>query len=449
MPQTQIPCPQCGQPIPAEIRQVFDLYEDPAAKQTLLSGAFNLIQCPYCGYQGRAEAPLVYHDPEKELLLTYYPPQLGRSRDEQERTLGRLLNQIINRLPAEKRKAYLLQPETMLTFQTLIERILEADGITKEMLQAQEDRIRLIERLMTTDDEGRKTLLQQEGDLADETFFSLLTRLLEAAIMGGDQASAAALRQVYNAALEHTPLGQKIKQSEAALRFVDETIQNLGPRPSLAQVVDAFIEASEDDTRLQALTSALRPVLDYHFFQALSDRIENAPAEEKQRLQALRERLLQHMKEVDDVLEQELQARREIIEKVIAAENTEQALQEAAPYLDNVFLHLLEEALQQARQKGDLERGARISQVIETLEKMFAPPPELALLQSLLEAPDAEARQKLLEENRSLVNEGLVQQMAALAAQLQQQGADESTLRRAEEVYRQVLKFYMSHQVHL
>ncbi len=450
MPKTQIPCPQCGQPVMAEIRQVFDLNEDPAAKQTLLSGAFNIIQCPYCGFQGRAEAPIVYHDPEKELLLTYYPPALGRSRDEQEKALGALLNQIINRLPPEKRKAYLLQPQTMLTFQGLVERILEADGITKEMLKAQEDRIRLIERLMTASgDDVRKVILEQEKALVDADFFLLLQRLIEAASMGGDRRSAEALLAVYNAAVEHSDYGQKIKAQQEAVKAVEETIRKLGARPTLDDVVDAFIAAADDDLQLQALAGTLRPVMDYTFFQRLSERIEAASGEEKARLERLRERLLELGKQFDEILNQEMEARRQMVEKVLQAEDVEKALREAAPYIDEVFLSLLEEALQEARKQGDLQRSARINQVLETLDKMFAPPPEVALIEDLLKAPDEAARHKLLEAHRDLVNEAFVQQMAALVGQLQQQGAPAETVRRAHEAYQQAMRYYMSHSVHL
>jgi hypothetical protein len=45
-----------------------------------------------------------------------------------------LISQVTNRLPAEKRKAYLLRPQSFLTIESMLERILAADGITKEML---------------------------------------------------------------------------------------------------------------------------------------------------------------------------------------------------------------------------------------------------------------------------------------------------------------------------
>jgi len=449
MPKTQISCPQCGRPIVADIRQVFDLAQDPNAKQILLSGVYNIVQCPYCGYQGAVETPIVYHDPEKELLLTYFPPALNKSRDEQERILGRLISQITQNLPPEKRKGYLLQPQAMLTFQSLIERILEADGITKEMLQEQEKRIRLIERLLSASEDARREILEQEKEIADAQFFSILAQLLDAAMLGNDQRTAEKLAAIYNLAVENTPYGKEIKEQEKSLQAAEDAIRKLGERPSLDKVVETFINAADDELQLKALTSVLRPVMGYEFFSRLSERIDKAPAEQKAKLEKLRATLLELTQQVDKIMESEIKVHREAVERVLSAENLEQAIQEVAPLIDPIFLDILESELKEAREKGDLQRSARISQVLEAIEKLTAPPPEIALIQSLLEAPNAEAREKLLKENRKLVNEALVQQMAALIQQLQAQGAPSETIQKAHEAYQQALKFYMAHQVHL
>lgn len=110
MPQTQIKCPQCGQPIMAEIDQIFDAGADPQAKGRILSGAFNVARCPHCNFQGPVSTPFIYHDPVKELLLTYFPAEMNVPRDEQERAIGSLINQVMANLPQEQRKGYLLNP---------------------------------------------------------------------------------------------------------------------------------------------------------------------------------------------------------------------------------------------------------------------------------------------------------------------------------------------------
>jgi hypothetical protein len=67
----------------ADVQQLFDAGEDPSAKSRLLSGMANFVQCGVCGYQGALATPIIYHDPEKELLLTHVPPEVGLPRDEQ------------------------------------------------------------------------------------------------------------------------------------------------------------------------------------------------------------------------------------------------------------------------------------------------------------------------------------------------------------------------------
>ena len=110
MSQARINCPNCKQPIVADIQQLFDVGEDPSAKAKLLSGMVNVVQCPYCKYQGNLSSVIVYHDPGKELLLTFVPPELGLQRDNSERLIGNLINQVINRLPNEQRKGYERNP---------------------------------------------------------------------------------------------------------------------------------------------------------------------------------------------------------------------------------------------------------------------------------------------------------------------------------------------------
>jgi DNA-directed RNA polymerase subunit RPC12/RpoP len=86
MPQTQIACPRCRQMIAANVEQLFDVTQDPQAKQRLLGGISNMARCPHCGYQGRLATPIVYHDNDKELLLTFFPPELSLPLNEQEKS---------------------------------------------------------------------------------------------------------------------------------------------------------------------------------------------------------------------------------------------------------------------------------------------------------------------------------------------------------------------------
>jgi len=56
----------------------------------------------------------------------------------------------------------------------------------------------------------------------------------------------------------------------------------------------------------------------------------------------------------------------------------------------------------------------KIQKVVSILDKMTAPPPEVVLIQKLLDASDDETRKKILQENETLVNDQLLQTINAI-----------------------------------
>ncbi len=307
MPQTRVSCPRCRQPVTANIEQLFDLNTDPQAKQRILSGSFNLINCPNCGYQGTYPTPIVYHDPARELLLTYFPSEMGVPLNEQERLMGPMINQVVNKLPNEKRKAYLLRPQSMLTFQTLMEKILSADGITKDMLDAQQLRLNLLQRLLAAPVDSRPEIIHNEDALIDESFFSMLNRLIEASLSGGSEQTARQMAEMQEVLVNESTVGRKIKtqaeETQAAVAQLQEASQKGLTRESL---MDMLINAPSE-TRLLALVSMARTGLDYSFFQILSDRIEKAAGEERQKLTDLRTRLVDMTRAIDEEMKKQLE----------------------------------------------------------------------------------------------------------------------------------------------
>jgi len=285
MPKTQVACPQCRQPILVEVQQIFDLAQDPLAKQKLLNGAVNVIHCPACGYSGMLGTPIVYHDPEKELFLTFFPPESGVPLNEQERQLGPMINRVIDALPAEKRKAYILQPKSMLTYQTLIESVLEADGITKEMLEEQQKKIHLIQRLLTAPETELETIIEQEKELIDLSFFALYSRLLQSAVAQNDEESARQLDKVQKVLFEKTEVGKELYKSSQETQQAIKELQEAGKDGGLTRekLLDVVLNA-KSDAALSAIVSLARNGMDYTFFQLLSQKIDAAKDKEKESL---------------------------------------------------------------------------------------------------------------------------------------------------------------------
>lgn len=443
MPRTQINCPNCKQPILADVEQLFDVAQDRSAKAKLLSGMANFVQCQVCGYQGGLATPIVYHDPEKELLLTFVPPEVGLPRDEQERLIGSLINKVVNQLPAEKRKAYLLTPKAHLTMQGLVERILEADGVTKEMIQAQQDKLDLLQKLSTTNDEtSRLKLLKDKEELVDSDLFNMLNRLLETAAATGDQNSVEQLEVIQNLLVEHTEFGKQIRYQSQEVQAAIESLQAAGQELTREKLLNLMIEAP-NDLRLSALVSLSRPGMDYEFYQILSQKIENADGEEKENLSVLREKLLELSDQIDAQIELRVSRARQLLEMILKEDDIEQAVQRNASQIDEYFLTAVRESLEAARKSGDLETSAKLNHIEELLRQMTSQPPEIEFLEELLEVEDDQARQELLVKNQEKISPEFFQMLSGLMSQLSDSDQDPQLVERVKTINRQVLRFSM------
>ena len=274
MPKTQIACPQCRQMIEANIEQLVDVTQDPRAKQRLLGGQSNAARCPHCGYQGRLATPIVYHDNEKELLLTFFPPELNVPLNEQEKTLGPLIKKVTDSLPPEKRKGYLLKPTANLSYESMVKLILEKDGVTPDMLKEQQDRVQIIERLLqASSNEVRSEIIKQNENIFDEQFFALFSRLAQSAASSGQgQQVAQGLVDLQNQLLEETEYGRQLKESVGELEAAQKSLQEAGQGLTREKLLDIVIEAP-NDARLKAYVSLVRGGMDYQFFQLLTEKI--------------------------------------------------------------------------------------------------------------------------------------------------------------------------------
>lgn len=441
MPKTQVSCPNCRRPVLAEIDQLFDVNQDPTAKQKLLSGAYNLIQCPNCGYQGNLSTPLVYHDPDKELLLTYFPPEVGLSRDEQERMIGPMITQVMNKLPQEKRKGYLLRPQSVLTMQGLVERILEADGVTREMIQAQQQRLNLVQRLASASEEARAEIIKNEDSQMDGEFFALLNRLVETSVMSGDQESARRLAELQQALLPLTSFGRELQGQTKEIEAAVASLRELGNELTREKLLDLIIKAP-NDTRVSALVSLARPGMDYEFFRLLSERIERARGEGRNRLVELRERLLELTRQVDQQMAARAAQAKALLDNLLASENIAEATLQVLPGVDEFFLQELNSALEAARKGGDLERSGKLAKVVEVIQQASQPSAEVELVETLLDAPDETARRAILEEKSEEITPEFLDALTNLVAQVQNSD-DPALAERLKVIHRQALRFSM------
>jgi len=447
MPQTQIACPRCRQMIAANVEQLFDVTQDPQAKQRLLGGISNMARCPHCGYQGRLATPIIYHDNDKELLLTFFPPELNVPLNEQERIIGPLIKQVMDRLPPEKRKAYLLKPVPNLTYESMIQTILGKDGITPEMLKEQQDRVALVERLLQASSaDVRSEIIKQNLNLFDEQFFGLFSRLAQSAAAGGQEPVARAMVELQKQLLEETEFGRSLKESVGELEAATKTLQEVGQALTREKLLDIVLE-SQNDARLRAYATIARGGMDYQFFQLLSEKIDKVSGEEKTRLESIREKLLDFTNEMDKQMEARYKQAQEFVESLLAQDDIVKAVRDNLDGFTQDAVDIVNQMLRQASEKNDYTRMGKLQKMVEILREVSTPP-EVAFIEQLLDAPDDMALDKMLEENRDLINDQFMEALIGLVAQVEQateQGNPEAKAlgEKLSKVYKSALRFSM------
>ena len=423
MAQTTTPCPRCGGQMIADVQQIFDVGVDPMDKERLLRGAANIAVCPSCGYQSQIALPIVYHDPEKELLLTYFPPELNMPLPEQQKVLGPMITKVVNSLPPEKKKGYLFQPRTMLTYDTLFETILEADGITKEMLNEQKYKGELIRRLLQTAPDSLAEVIRQEESHIDQSFFLMLNNTMDAAIQMRDKDSYEKLRALQEVLFKETAYGRELKVKADFTQKAITDLQELGDRLNRDTLLELVLN-SPDDVYLQTLTGLARNGMDYEFFTKLSSRINSAEGEEKEKFTKIRTQLLDLTQRIDKALAEEKEARRKLLEEILKQDDMESAVYQAVRAIDQSFTDVVNEELAAARKAGDFMRSGKLQQLLDLIKKLYTAPEEIHMLETMLGAESEEALEALIEETPEMGSE----EMKNLVAGLIEEGKAQNSL---------------------
>ena len=443
-PASTVRCPNCGSPIQAQVHQLVDVSQDPSLKSRLLSGSLNIIRCPVCSYEGQLSTPVVYHDPSKELLLTYMPVELGIAKDEQEKLLGRLINQSIENLPAEGRKGYLLQPQAVLTIQGLVERILAEDGITKEELEEQRAKLRLFEDLLSAPEDSFEKFVEEHDQELDERFFQLGALSLQTT--NNEQARVLATQRLERA-LELSSYGAQLTQREAELRAAAESLRQAGDDLTRELLLELLIEAPNDD-RVQAIVSLARPGLDYSFFQQLTDQMEAAEGEERERLKSLRQRLLDLTDEIDKAQEARIAQTSDLLSSLAQAEDLDAAVAAALPLVDELFLAMLQANIKAAEESQDTELSTRLRELDAKLNSAIRDslPANLQLAQSVLEAEDEQQARQILDDSIELIDDQVLGALMSTAQRLDE-SSDSEGAERMRNLHRHALRLSMRAQI--
>ncbi|MCS6773679.1 MAG: hypothetical protein NZ693_06160 [Thermoflexales bacterium] len=385
--------------------QVIDVGREPALKSALLAGRLPSLSGPF-----------IYHDPAKQLALIYMPIELGLSDFEQQRIIGQLTQTVMRSLPEDAPRAYLLQPRIFFTFQSLVEAVLQADGISQEEIRAQQAKADLLRDLLrSTDEASLVTKIKANDDKIDATFFDLVVGTIENALQSGNERVAQAVEAIRQMLIEHSTYGRQVG---ARTRIINE----FRKAPTREGLLQALISAPDAETR-EALIALGRSLLDYLFFQQLSARIDAAAGEEQQRLIALRKEIQTIRDQLDAAARAAVQAKAQLIQQIALSKDPLATARQHADEIDETLLSILESNLQATQQRGDREAFQALERAYDAVMQVIAErqPPEIRLVNLLLSARYPDETEKLLDEVKDKLDERFIGLLAQFADQLAQE----------------------------
>lgn len=413
----QLTCPNCRSPMRAQIFTLIDVGRYPELKNLLLAGQLNLAICQRCGAPAMIAAPLIYHDPAKQLCLVHFPQQLNARPEEQERFIGEATSALLRDLPANAPRAYLLAPRRFLTLNSLVDAVLEADGISREVVEAQRQRVEVIGRLAEAYEQGEEQLanaVDQYKDALDYEFFATLSAFVEASARADRDGSSQML------------LGLRDKLIELTGFNAEEMPASAEDDGDLDEVLDRLQNASDDD--LEQTIAELRPMIDYGFFAAWTARIEAAEQAGDQttaaQMTARRSLILETVERMDRQAQELFEAGAHVLRDIMAAEDPAAALRARNDQIDDAFMLVLEANLGAAERAGKHDVVARLTNIrelaIAIAEESLSP--EDRFINELLNAETPQAATRLLRQNPTMITGAFVKRLNELADQFEQDG---------------------------
>ncbi|GIK56757.1 MAG: hypothetical protein HND44_19500 [Chloroflexi bacterium] len=427
---TQITCPNCGAPYRAEVHQLVDARRTPELKQRLLNGSLNMAVCPNCGAGGQMSSILAYHDADHELFMIYLPQELHLNQMQREQLIGRMTQDVTNSLPPEERRAYILQPQMIINMQTFMEKVLETEGITKEMIERQQKQVELLRTLIQADQDVQDYLIKERVSEIDETFFAMLQSFVDAAAQANDEKQMVAMTNLRARLMTETAVGRRLEQRQIAIHKLSrEAKQQGGLSPQL--LAKHVMANQQDEDVVQALVMAGQGALRYEFFSELTAAIEAAEKKGDKttavRLTNYREQFLKIYEEMQNASRQVLGEANQTLQLLLDAPDKAMAVRQHADKLDETFMYLLSARLAEAEQKGRQADAAALAEVQEAIIGLVEDqmPPEIQLINHLIEAETPAQEAAILDANRKMLSPELVAMIDQIITQATQSGQPE------------------------
>jgi flagellar hook-associated protein FlgK len=150
---------------------------------------------------------------------------------------------------------------------------------------------------------------------------------------------------------------------------------------------------------------------------------------------------------MDKQVEARYKQAQEFVESLLSQEDIVKAVQDNLDGFSQDAVDVVNQMLRQASEKNDYTRMGKLQKIVEILREVSTPP-EVAFIEQLLDAPDNSTAEKMLEENKDLINDQFMEAMIGLVGQVdaaaEQGNAEAKALsEKLNTLYKTALKFSM------
>jgi hypothetical protein len=296
------------------------------------------------------------------------------------------------------------------------------------MMEQQKVRVRLVETLMQTPPEQLPTVVQQNDAMVDAQFFQTLSMMAQRILAEGRTDVAEALMHMQQIVAEYSTFGQQLiersRLQEAVIAEVSEELEQLSENATRDDFLELALGYADDEQRLQALVGLVRPAFDYTFFQELSVKIGQAPADFRASLETLRDKLLELTAIIDQQTQAALREAAGLLQELLGAPNLDEAIVQNVAYFDDTFMAVLTANIQEAERRADLSASAKLKLIYDRVLALLRDnmQPELRFINDLLALESDEEAATILRENADTYGPVLLDMMNAVEQVLAERG---------------------------
>jgi hypothetical protein len=188
--------------------------------------------------------------------------------------------------------------------------------------------------------------------------------------------------------------------------------------------------------------------LDYVFFQKLTERIDAAEGEDKEKMSDLRQKVLDTTQEIDRAQEERATRAAELIGSLLEADDLDAAIKAILPQVDELLLSILQANIRAAQERGDEAGASRLLEIDLKIKAVIreALPPSLQLAQKILEMEDISEAKALLDQSADQIDENFTGALLSTAQRLED-GGDKDSAEQIKDLHRYALRLSMKQKL--